>query len=248
MSARFATALGRRERLWPAVTLSAVAHLLVAAVAVARRPPAPIDLEQKPIVAKLVRIGEKRPEQWLPRKEAPPPPPAPPAPAPAPAVAPAPAAPSRPAAAAPAPAPARPPPPSARGAAGGTTLSDVLSKVRREVAEERWGDPSGDPAGGASDASEGDRYLALVTRELQAHYRVPSTISERERLFLKGTIVLFVEPDGRIRGWRFEARSGNAAFDEALERTLRQTRLPAPPAGMRELYRSTGLQVIFQIG
>lgn len=248
MSAQFVTALGQRERLWPAVTLSAVVHALVITVALAGRSAAPIDLEQKPIVAKLVRIGEKRPEEWLPRKEAPPPPAAPPAPAPAPAVAP--PEPPKPAAPAPTPAPAPPqaPAPSASGPPGGTALSNVLSRVQKQMAEERWGDPAGDAAGDATTAEEGDRYLALVRRELQANYRVPATISERERLYLKGTVVLFIEPDGRLRGWRFEARSGNAAFDEALERTLRQTRLPPPPGGMRELYRSTGLQVIFQIG
>src|SRR5512138_759864 len=72
-----ATALGRHDRMWPAVIASVVVHALVVAWAVARRPPPPIDLAQKPIVAKLVRLGEKRPEEWLPRKDAAPPPPAP---------------------------------------------------------------------------------------------------------------------------------------------------------------------------
>lgn len=248
MTAHVASVLGRRERFWPAVILSASAHALLVGWAIARRPPAPIDLEQKPIVAKLVRLGERRPEEWLPRKEAPPPAPAP---APAAAPAPAPAEPARPAAPTPVavPAPAKPPPPAPAPAAkgSGTALSNVLSRVQREGTPERWGDPGGDVAGSATEGAEGDRYLALVLRELQANYQAPATISERERLYLKGTIVLFIEPDGRIRGWRFEKRSGNAAFDEYLERTLRNTRLPPPPPAMRELYRTTGLQVIFQI-
>lgn len=247
MAIPVATALGRHDRMWPAVLLSVVAHLLVVTWALARRPPPPIDLEQKPIIAKLVRLGEKKPEEWLPRKDAAPTPP-PPAAAPV-AVAAAAPVPPRPAAPAPA---AKPPPkpaaPSAEGKPGGTSLASILSRVERQVEQSRYGAPDGDPSGDSETGSEGDRYLALVVRELKASYRVPATISERERLYLKGTIVLFIEPDGRLARWRFEARSGNGAFDDALERTLRQTRLPPPPTALRELYRSTGLQVIFQIG
>jgi colicin import membrane protein/protein TonB len=247
MSSPTTSALSRRDRLWPAVAASVLAHALLGGWALAGRSAPAIDLEQKPIVAKLVRLGEKRPEQWLPRKEAPPPAPAP-APA-APVTVPA-APPARPAtasrAAKPAPSPV-PAAPAAPGRAGGTTLASVLSKVQRQVDDTRYGSPDGD-ASGDSDTGEGDRYLALVVRSLRANYRVPSTISERDRLHLKGTLVLFIESDGRIARWRFETRSGNAAFDDALERTLQQTRLPPPPPDGRELYRSTGLQVLFQIG
>lgn len=250
MPAPVASALGRRDRLWPAAAISALLHVIVVAWGIARRPPPPLDLEQKPIVAKLVRIGEKRPEQWLPRKEAAAPPPAPPAPVAAPAPVPVAVKPSAPAPGA-KPAPpraAQPPAPAAAGRPGGTTLASVLSKVQRDADQSRWGDPDGDPSGDSDTGSEGDRYLALVVRELKARYRVPATISDRERLYLKGTIVLYIEADGRLARWTFETRSGNGAFDDALDRTLRQTRLPPPPAELRELYRSTGLQVIFQIG
>src|SRR5512143_3283357 len=110
-----ATALRRRDRMWPAISLSVIAHVLLVGWAMVRQPPPPIDLQQKPIVAKLVRLGEKRPEQWLPRKEAPPAPAAPPAPVSVP-VAP-PKAPSAPATSAKA-APSKPAP-SSTGRAGG---------------------------------------------------------------------------------------------------------------------------------
>jgi colicin import membrane protein/protein TonB len=66
-------------------------------------------------------------------------------------------------------------------------------------------------------------------------------------MFLKATVVLSIEPDGRVSGFRFEQRSGNGSFDEALERAIRQTRLPPPPADMRERYRSVGLGVHFHM-
>jgi colicin import membrane protein/protein TonB len=243
------TALGRQDRLWPAALASAAVHAALIVWALLRAPAAPIDLEQKPIVAKLVRLGEKRPEQYLPRKEALPPPPAPAAPAPVVTPGPAPT-PAAPAVAVPH-APPKPAPPKATSPARGTgnTLASVLSKMeKQQVDDKRWGAPDGDPSGDSETAAEGDRYLAVVQRQIQTNYNVPATISERERMYLKGTIVLFIDPDGRISRWRFESRSGNGSFDDALERALRATRLPPPPDGMKDLYRRQGLQVIFQIG
>ncbi|MGZ6140932.1 MAG: energy transducer TonB [Myxococcaceae bacterium] len=225
----------RRERLWPIVLASAAAHAAILAWGALHRPPPVIDLEQKPIVAKLVRLGEKRPEAFLPRKEeAPPPPTAPPSiPVPGPAAkAPTPAA-------KPGPATARPDP-----------LASALNRIRREQAlgaPPRYGDPTGSPEGEASEDEGGDRYLALVTQVLKANYRLPSTLSEKDRMFLKATVVLSIEPDGRVSGFRFEQRSGNASFDDALARAIRQTRLPPPPADMRERYRSVGLGVHFHM-
>jgi colicin import membrane protein/protein TonB len=227
-----ATAFGPRVRLWPAVLVSAAVHAALIALGARQAGPA-IDLEQKPIVAKLVRLGEERPKEYLPRKEEPPPQAA--------------AAPDTvdiggPTAPATPPAAKRAPTPTA-----GRSLSDVLSRVQKQVDESRYGDPQGDPAGDASDAEAGDRYLALAIRALQSNYRLPATISEQERLYLKATVVLYVEPDGRIDRFRFESRSGNSAYDDALERAIRQTRLPPPPPEVRESYRRIGLGVKFHI-
>jgi colicin import membrane protein/protein TonB len=124
-----------------------------------------------------------------------------------------------------------------------------MSKLQREKAEEepRWGDPGGDAEGDSAEAGEGDRYLALAVRALQANYRVPATISDRDRLHLKATVILYIEPSGAIRDFRFERRSGNDAFDAALERAVRATRLPPPPGPMKDPYRRVGLGVNFNI-
>ena len=242
MAIPVATALGRYDRMWPAVLLSVVAHVLVVTWALARRPPPPIDLEQKPIIARLVRLGEKRPEEWLPRKDEPPPPPAPPA------AAPAPPAPTAAKSAAPAPkAPPAQPKPSAAGTPGGASLSSILSKVQKQVDETRYGAPDGDPGGDSESGSAGDRYLALVHNALVSAYVVPSTIPERERLHLKATVVLFIEPNGNVVGFRFETRSGNPVFDAALERAIRAARLPPPPPEMREQLRRSGFGVNFHL-
>ena len=243
----------RPDRIWPLVLASLALHAVAIGAGAMARPGPIVDLAQKPIVAKLVRLGEKRPEQWLPRKEAEPPPPAAaPAAVPVPSETPAPA-PARPAAA---PAPRAPPAPTrtaAAAAASSSRASDTLQRTLRRLGKEKalereaWGDPAGSPEGEASDASEGDRYRGLVTQALQSNYRLPATISEQDRLHLRATVVLTIQPDGRISAFRFEKASGNPAFDQALERAVRQARLPPPPAELRRAYATTGLGVNFRM-
>jgi len=247
--------LRRPDRLWPLVALSLVLHVVVVGASLVVRPPAIVNLDQKPIVAKLVRLGEKRPEQWLPRRDVPPPEAAPAAPDAVPVPAPAPSAPAQKSVALPAPKlapkPSPPRPASATpGGKGSDALSRAMDRVRKDdklASKERWGDPSGVPQGDATDASEGDRYLGLVTQALQSSYRLPATLSEQERIYLHATVVLTIEPDGRVSSFRFERRSGNAAFDQALEHAVRESRLPPPPPELRQRYRTIGLGVNFKV-
>jgi colicin import membrane protein/protein TonB len=117
--------------------------------------------------------------------------------------------------------------------------------MEKQVQRERWGDPNGDPEGDSDEGSEGDRYTALVQRALQANYTVPTTIPDKERLHLRSVVILWIEPDGHISRWKVEKPSGNAAFDDALERAIRKTSPPPPPDSEREAYRSRGIQVTF---
>lgn len=253
MSLPVESALVRRERIWPVATASVLVHAMLVGWALLRAPPPQIDL-QKPIAAKLVRIGEKKPQHFLPEKpvvEAAAPTPPRPTPAPIPAVAAppvAPLAPPAPTAKAP-PKAATPPPPPAPAApvqGTGTSVSSILSSVKDRVARDRWGDPDGDAMGDSSEGTDGDRYIALVVRAIQQNYNLPHTISDRDRLHLNATVVLFIEPDGRIARWRVEKPSGNGAFDDALERTLRNTaRLPPPPDSWRQAVRD-GVAVLFK--
>ncbi len=244
--------LSRRERLWPLVLVSLAVHAALMAFAVVHRPPPLVDLQQKPIEARLVRLGEKRPESWLPRKELASPEPAP-APTPPPQAVPAPVAKPQPAPVAvpvlkPKPAVAPRPKPAPRASGRGDVLSSVLSRVRRDKAldEKVYGDPGGDPSGDASEGAPGDRYLALVERALRDSYVLPATISERDRMHLKATVVLYLDADGSVLRYTFESRSGNPAFDAALERAIRAARLPPPPADLRGRYRNEGLGVLYR--
>ena len=240
--------LVQRERLWPVVLVSLGLHAAFVTGAALHRPAPQIDLAQKPIVAKLVRLGEKRPEQWMPRKEAAPPPAASAAePVPLPVSASQPIPPSAPAQRA-KPPPARTKPGPQVASRGRDVLATVLSRVRRDkaLAEPAYGDPNGDPQGDASEASAGDQYLALVERALRESYVLPATISDRDRLHLKATVILYVDADGRVLRHAFESSSGNGAFDGALERAIRAARLPPPPPELRQKYRNEGLGVVYR--
>ena len=243
--------LVHRERLLPVVLVSLAIHAGVFALALYHHPAPQLDLSQKPIVAKLVRLGEKRPKEWLPRKDEEAPAAAAPQAAPiaAPPTPPAPT--SAPVAKVMKPAPAPPPSRAApHPASGGRTdvLASVLSRVKRDQALSGpvYGDPNGDPYGDASEASAGDQYLALVERALRESYVLPSTLSERDRMHLQATLVLYLDQEGRVLRFVFEKPSGNGAFDAALERAVRAARIPPPPAELRRRYREEGLGVLYR--
>jgi colicin import membrane protein/protein TonB len=247
--------LVRRDRLWPVVLVSLAVHAALLAAVALHRPAPQIDLGQKPIVAKLVRLGEKRPKNFLPRKDEPAAPPAAAAPVPVPVAKPEPAAPPKPTPTVPSPkAVTAPPPPraaprvAAAPSAGRDVLASVLSRVKRDRALDGpvYGDPSGDPMGDATEAGEGDQYLALVVRTLQNTYVVPATISDRDRMHLTATLLLFIDPDGSVLRYEFASRSGNGAFDAALERAVRAARLPPPPQQFLQRFRKDGLEVLYR--
>jgi colicin import membrane protein len=254
-----ATELGRHDRFWPAVMASVAVHAAAIGFAVKASSLPTIELDQKPIQARLVRLGEKKPEHLLPQKETPPapapaPPPAAPPPPPVVQPPPPPAAPPAPAAM-PAPTPAKPatrPAPPARptpnrSPANGAGIGDVLARMEKQVQRERWGDPNGDPEGDSDEGSAGDRYEALITKAVHANYQVPSTIPDKERISLKANVKIWVGPDGTIRRFEITKSSGNPAFDDALERAIRATRLPPPPDEWEQQFRESGRILQFEI-
>lgn len=244
MNAASASLLGRQDRIWPAVLASALVHVAFGAWALSRGGGSEYLPTQKPIVAKLVRLGPKKPESFLPRKEEAPPPPAS---APAPSAVPTPGAKAAPALPG-AKAKATPSPKAAAGGkVGGDPLARVMSRLERERADEapRWGDPTGDAEGDAAEAGEGDRYLALAQRALRANFTPPATIAVKDRLHLRTIILILVEPNGVIRDARITRGSGNDVFDASALQSARATRLPPPPEQFKDRYRRDGIVTEF---
>lgn len=246
-----ATELGRHDRFWPAVMASIAVHGAAILLAVKASSLPTIELDQKPIQARLVRLGEKKPEHLLPQKETPPAPePAPATPAPPVAQPPPPATPPSPAAMptpAPVPAPKTPARPSpARSPANGGGVAAALAKMEKQVQRDRWGDPNGDPEGDSEEGSEGERYFALLKRSVQDNFHAPSTLTDQERIHLVTKVTLWVESDGTLARWQVEKPSGNAAYDAAVERALRAARPPPPPDDQRNALHSRGITLDFR--
>jgi TonB family protein len=203
---------------------------------------------RKPVIAHLVALGKPRDAQMMPRRESPPPPAA----APASPV----SRPEAPAASAVKSIPARKPapaPPAApsraelmRQALQGVTKRGRANPTEEKPDPDREGSPTGSPEGTSSTAEEGDKYFTEVHDAIQANYVVPSVISERERMYLTATVVVYVAPDGSIVKNVVTKPSGNSYFDQALVLAVERTKLPAPPPELRKLARNDGLELNFR--
>lgn len=223
--------------------------------------------EEKPIVAKLVRLGTPRDERLLPRL--PTSPPVPPASKPSQDVVPGKELAQPPKQEAPTPVPETKPtpvpvpeatplpkeaPPQAQAPknapAAPNRLDDIMKRFataeRRGKAEELPGQLDGDPEGDAEEAAEGERYLALLQKRLRDHYVLPSTIPEAERIRLQALVRIHVQKNGTISDFRIEQSSGNAQYDGALESAVRKASpLPPPPEHLLRTYRD-GFPVRFR--
>lgn len=241
-----------RTRLWSGLTVSMLAHVVMfgGALAYAHWTP-PRVVPDKPIVAKLVRLGKPRDEKLLPRLPAAPPPPPP----------------QETAVPVPAPPPTTPPPdvqpaktidvpvtptPAQAAADRQKKLADAFSKLGPaptgpvgKKPEELPGREDGDARGSAEEAAEGDRYLALVDQALRDNYVLPTTISQKERIALVCVIWLDIAKDGKIREFRILEPSSNGHFDRAIEAGVQRTKLPPPPPAFFAAYPD-GLPVRFK--
>lgn len=229
--------------------------------------------DEKPVVAKLVRLGTPRDERLLPRlptapavpparKDAPevtpgkelqtPPPkpepkpePTPPPPETKPVPVPTPE---------PKPVPQAPPQqataPKTAETAPKSNLDDIMKRFaaadRRGKAEDLPGQLDGDPEGDAEQAAEGERYLALLQKRLRDNYVLPSTIPEAERVRLQALVRITIEKNGRISNFRIEKGSGNPQYDAALNSAVQKSSpLPPPPEHLLRTYRE-GFPVRFR--
>ncbi|MFL5310293.1 MAG: TonB C-terminal domain-containing protein [Myxococcales bacterium] len=231
-------AADERMPLLPALALAAVLHVVIFAAAflLPRFFDSPPPL-RKPIIAHLVALGRPRDPRLLPRKESPPP-----TAAAAPAVLPVP---SRATAA---PAPAKRPP--SRQELMQRALAHAAGRATPEDREppdpERAGQATGSALGTAATAEEGDEYFTAVHDAIHQNYVVPSVISERERMYLAGTVVVWIGPDGRIIKHDFQKKSCNTFFDQALVIAIEKTKVPPPPPDLVRLVRDTGIALEFK--
>lgn len=184
--------------------------------------PPKLDLAQKPVSAKLVRLGEKRADTLLPRISSPaaPQPSAMPSPM---AIKPRdPATPSKPSNNTPA----------KDAAKARHDLFSAFSNAARPAPkdEPQVGSPDGDPGGDSDSADEGERYFGLILARARRNYGVTKTIPPQELIRLKATVVIFINSTGElIKDPEVQVSSGNEQFDQDVILSLRKAAPFGPP-------------------
>jgi TonB family protein len=246
MSARFESLLEPRPTpIVPFVAVSLIAHV-VAAVSLSvfswLFAPARMTLDPEPIKASLVRLGKKRDEKLLPRKEETPPPAeskSSPTPVPVPkeqAV----ALPSK---------DAKPEP--KKDAAkdtkdGKKSLFEAFNKTARvsppdEIEGAQDGDKDGDSA-----KQEGERYFGLLSAVVKRNYDVSDTIPEAERRTLRAIVKLRLGSTGELLDVDLSKNSGNDLFDAAVLGAIRKAApFGPPPEHLRDSLKKTGVALVF---
>ena len=209
--------------------------------------PAPMDLNQTPIKASLVRLGKPRDQKLLPRKEeaAPPPPKEEKGQT----------------------APVPEPPPNAV-ALPGQKPTDVKKQQQAGVkestdrrkqlfgafdkankdkkAEELEGALDGDALGDSA-TQEGERYYGMLTSLVKRNYDVSQTLSDQERLHLRAQVGLRVGRRGEVVKVVLAKSSGNDLFDSAVIAAVKRAApFSPPPDHLREKLQSQGVVLEFR--
>lgn len=188
-------------------------------------------------ITALLRKGKPRPKKWLPRKL-----PAPPAPAPHN---------TRPskdkqAAKTANNRPAKKRPHHDYSKDMSSALASLTQKEGGKPDDEIEGSPDGVDDGDALIAKKGSEYMTKVYKAIKAQYAVPEVISQRERMFLKATVVITVDARGRLKDFSFEKHSDNHLFDSAIEAAVRRAApFPPPPPELADKYADEGIGLEF---
>ncbi len=95
-------------------------------------------------------------------------------------------------------------------------------------------------AGPSADLAD---YASRVMAVVRQHWSIPATLSPSETAILEASIEIQIDESSRIpTGYTVRERSGNAIFDESVERGLRALvdaaePLPEPPVGLDDRSR-----------
>lgn len=189
-----------------------------------------VDLDQKPIIATLVKQGKKREETLLPRKEPEaPPPPQEKVPIPTPGVKPEP----KPKVTSDKPQPAD----------KKKSLFDALNKTAK--AEENEGEEDGDPNGDSA-KQEGEKYFGVIKSGVRRNYDVSNTIPESERIRLSADVLIRLDAGGQLLEVAITRSSGNDVFDGAVLGAVKKAApFGPPPPHLKETLKNKGVALRF---
>ncbi|HUU02797.1 MAG TPA: TonB family protein [Myxococcota bacterium] len=127
-----------------------------------------------------------------------------------------------------------------------SALASLTRKEGGKPDDEIEGSPEGVADGDALIAKKGSEYMTKVYKAVKAQYSVPEVIGQRERMFLRATVVITVDAAGRLKDFSFEKHSDNSLFDSAIEAAVRRAApFPAPPAELAGKYADEGIGLEF---
>lgn len=119
------------------------------------------------------------------------------------------------------------------------TATDDLSQLGNRAADlandARARDREGDPDGveeGTEKRDEGNIFLGKLQRYFRRDWDVPDAIADAELKQLIATVSIEIADGGRMGGYKWAKKSGNAAFDASVKKRLDDAvgeMLPDPP-------------------
>lgn len=238
----------RPSNLMPFLVASVTGHALVVALALlfswlygARLS----HLDQKPIVASLVRLGKPRDEKLLPKKEEEPPP-AEVQEKPVEVAAPKPVETAVPIPTQDAKLAVKKDSKAPKAKDAKKDLFAAFNKTAKQgKAQDVEGQADGDPNGDSA-KQEGERYYGLLSSVVKRNYDVSNSIAEAERRRLHAVVTVRIAATGDLIDVRLTASSGNELFDAAVVEAVKKAApFSAPPDHLRDGLRKTGVPFEF---
>ncbi len=131
------------------------------------------------------------------------------------------------------------------------TRADNLAKVFAEAQKEmdQEGDPRGSPFGTAAEATPGDEYATACAEAVQKVWTVPPDIllPDAKLARLSAQVRVIIDRNGKVYDAQVKEPSKNKYFDSSLKDALgRLKNLPAPPKSLVKDYPKGGIILLFE--
>ena len=121
-------------------------------------------------------------------------------------------------------------------------LAKVFAEAQKEADQE--GDPRGSPLGTASEATPGDEYATACAEAVQKVWTVPPDIllPDAKLARLSAQVRIIIDARGKVYDAQLKEPSKNKYFDSSLKDALgRLKSLPPPPKSLMKDYPKVGI-------
>jgi TonB family protein len=126
-------------------------------------------------------------------------------------------------------------------------LAKVFAEAQKEADQE--GDPRGSPLGTATEATPGDEYATACAEAVQKVWTVPPDIllPDAKLAQLAAQVRVVIDASGKVFDAQVKEPSKNKYFDSSLKDALgRLKKLPSPPKSLIKDYPKVGIILLFE--